>query len=456
MKKLFSIVDIETNGGFSKTGKITEIAIFITDGEKIISEYSTLINPESYIPPFIEDLTGISNEMVENAPKFYEVAKDIVEITKDTVFVAHNSRFDYSFVKQEFANLGYDYVRETLCTLSLSRKFFKGLRSYSLGNICKDFDIELKDRHRAFGDARATVELFNMILKYDLENFEGININGFPIKGFNDDFDLKRLNSLPERFGVFYFYNSEGEVIYVGKSKDIKYGVLSFFKNKKNNNIKSEIVDMDYELTGCELITQIKETEEIFKKSPKYNKRKRKKRKWGICTYEDEKGYLRLNVFNTDESDYNPVVEYLNKKNADDALGEFCTEYGLCKKLCGLYESAGACFYYGLGECKGACCGKEPADEYNNRVKNLINDLSFGLENAYIVFDNCENDKTGIVVFKNNTYNGYVLLDKESDIRMEDIEDVLKQRSVIKGIDELIFSYLKNYNGYRIIHYKDK
>jgi len=162
---LYAIIDIETTGNTHKTGKITEIAIYTHDGFKIIDSYSTLINPECYISDFITRLTGIDNSMVKNAPRFYEVARKIVEMTTDKIFVAHNVNFDYKFIQEEFYQLGYDYQRQTMCTVRMGRKYIPGHRSYSLGNICGELGISINGRHRAAGDALATVKLFEMILE---------------------------------------------------------------------------------------------------------------------------------------------------------------------------------------------------------------------------------------------------------------------------------------------------
>lgn len=161
---MFAVIDIETTGGSLRFGKITEIAIYIFNGEKITDSFSSLINPECEIPAFITRMTGISNEMVAAAPKFYEVAKKIVEITANHIFVAHNASFDYQFIRKEFKELGFDYKRKTICTVQMSRQYLPGYRSYSLGKICADLGIEIIDRHRASGDALATVQLLKHIL----------------------------------------------------------------------------------------------------------------------------------------------------------------------------------------------------------------------------------------------------------------------------------------------------
>lgn len=161
---MYTVIDIETTSGSYKSGKITEIAIFVTDGTQIIDQFISLVNPECYIPPYITEITGINNEMVKNAPKFYEIAKQIVEITQNRTFVAHNVNFDYKFIKHEFGALGYHFDRKKLCTVELSRKYLPGHASYSLGKLCNDLNIELNGRHRAGGDAEATVKLFHLIL----------------------------------------------------------------------------------------------------------------------------------------------------------------------------------------------------------------------------------------------------------------------------------------------------
>jgi len=174
---MFIIIDIETTGNNYKFGSITELAIFQHNGQKITNQYSTLVNPGIDIPYYITKLTGINNEMVKNAPRFHQVAKTIVELTAGRTFIAHNVKFDYGFIKEEFARLGYDYNRKTLCTVQLARKLLPGHKSYSLGKLCSDLGIEINGRHRASGDALATVKLFEILLQKNelLENSKAPN-----------------------------------------------------------------------------------------------------------------------------------------------------------------------------------------------------------------------------------------------------------------------------------------
>lgn len=174
---MFAIIDIETTGNNYKFGNITELAVYLHNGQKITNYYSTLINPGIDIPYYITRLTGIDNEMVKNAPKFYEIAKTIIELTAGCTFVAHNVKFDYNFIKEEFARLGYIFNRKTLCTVQLARKLLPGHKSYSLGKLCSDLEIDINGRHRAAGDALATVQFFEKLLQKNelLENSKALN-----------------------------------------------------------------------------------------------------------------------------------------------------------------------------------------------------------------------------------------------------------------------------------------
>ena len=162
---MFVIIDIETTGNSPKYASITEIAIYQHNGQKIVNHYTTLINPEIDIPYYITQLTGIDNKMVYNAPKFYEIAKTLLELFIGNIFVAHNVSFDYQFIKEEFARLGYNFNSKTLCTVKWAKQLLPGHQSYSLGKLCSDLGIDIYDRHRADGDALATVKLFELLLQ---------------------------------------------------------------------------------------------------------------------------------------------------------------------------------------------------------------------------------------------------------------------------------------------------
>ncbi len=233
---MFAIIDIETCGGkFEyKRGRITEICIVLHDGLTVTETFTTLINPECYISPFYTSLSGITNEMVADAPKFHEVARKIIDLTQDRIFIAHNVGFDYGFIKEEFASLGYKYKRETLCTVRLSRKLIPGKISYSLGKLCDSLGIENEARHRAEGDAVATAKLFDILIQ--LKNMHPQYKN----KGV-DELMTRRidkikqyiLNKLPEECGVYYFLDKEGNIIYICKSTYMYARAMSHFNSKE-------------------------------------------------------------------------------------------------------------------------------------------------------------------------------------------------------------------------------
>uniref|UniRef100_UPI0025B98266 exonuclease domain-containing protein n=1 Tax=Flavobacterium sp. TaxID=239 RepID=UPI0025B98266 len=233
---MFAIIDIETCGGrFEfKKGRITEIAILIHDGLSVVEKFSTLINPECYISPAFVSISGITNEMVQDAPKFYEVANKIIEMTEGRIFVAHNVGFDYGFIREEFASLGYKYKRDTLCTVRLSRKLLPGKTSYSLGKLCDSLGIVIEARHRAEGDAVATAKLFDLLMQAKNNNpqYKNKGVEDLMVRRI-DKIKQYVLNKLPEDCGVYYFLDQDQEIIYVGKSKNAYNRAMSHFNSSE-------------------------------------------------------------------------------------------------------------------------------------------------------------------------------------------------------------------------------
>jgi len=353
---LYVIVDIETTGGSPWKERITEIAIYIYDGKKIIDEFCSLVNPERNIPHFVTNLTGITNEMVEESPRFYEIAKDIVGITDGKTLVAHNAKFDYSFIRQEFKNLGYSYKRKLLDTVSLSRKLFPGHSSYSLGNLCKEPGIEINDRHRASGDAMATVKLFELLLEADEESYMPCIIRNSKISKLNPSLDSKKLDDIPEEPGVYYFYNTDKQLIYIGKSKNIHQRVMSHLSNntsKRAMKMRDEIVDIDYELTGNELIALLKESEEIKQNKPVYNRAQRRNGyTWGVFSSRNDKGYIVFEIKNIRGRNIHPLSVFTSRGSARSSIRSLVDKYELCQQLCGLYKSDNGCFQRQVGICR--------------------------------------------------------------------------------------------------------
>jgi DNA polymerase-3 subunit epsilon len=304
MSKLYAVVDLETTGGRASRDRVTEIAVVLYDGREIVRSFESLINPECYIPYGITQLTGITQEMVAGAPRFYEVAREIVELTEGAIFVAHNVRFDYSFLREEFARLGYTFSRKQLCTVRLSRQSFPGLPSYNLDSITRHLDIAIANRHRAMGDALATAEVLNRCLaRHQGEQAVRQIVNlGIRESLLPKSFSLERLHALPEACGVYYFHDRQGNVLYVGKSINIKKRVFEHFADKtdKAAALQEHVDDLTYELTGSELVALLLESHEIKRLRPPVNRAQRRRRfPYVIHTWTDETGYRRFAMEHT-------------------------------------------------------------------------------------------------------------------------------------------------------------
>ena len=270
---LFAILDIETTGGKFNEEGITEIAIYKFDGHQIVDQFISLVNPERDIQPFVVNLTGINSGMLKNAPKFFEVAKRIVEITSDCVLVAHNANFDNRILTTEFRRLGFTFERKTLCTVELSQKLIPDLASYKLGKLCSSLGIPISSRHRADGDAIATVQLFKLLLNKDVDKEivkQAIKIEN--TKTLAPKL-LSILDELPSKTGLFYIHNSTRTILYIGKGRNIKKTVNQLFlrTSKKAKILQNSVVSVSYEETGNELIAQLKHIEELRINKPKYN-----------------------------------------------------------------------------------------------------------------------------------------------------------------------------------------
>lgn len=277
---MYAIIDFETTGGKFNEEGITEVAIYKYDGHQIVDQLITLVNPERPIQPFVVKLTGITPNMVRTAPKFHEVAKRIIEITEDCVFIAHNTSFDYRILRTEFKRLGFDYTRETLCTVELSKKLIPEMPSYSLGKLCRSLGIPMNDRHRASGDALATLKLFKFLLTKDLSKEitkSSIKILVDKVKVISDKLN-KMIEDAPTVMGVFYIHNKEGEVIYIGRNKNIKKGINQLYlkTSKKILKLQAHSHSISHEETGNELMAQLKFDMASLKHKPKFNNHRKK------------------------------------------------------------------------------------------------------------------------------------------------------------------------------------
>ena len=446
---MYAVVDIETTGNGYKGQKITEISIFIFDGKKVLDEFTTLVNPEAPIPSFITNLTGINQAMIRNQPKFYEIAKKVEEITKDTIFVAHNVNFDYNIIQAEFKSLGFDFKRKKLCTVRLSRKIIPGLKSYSLGNICADEGIPISARHRARGDVEATVELFKRLIERD-DNF---TINSFLNPRSRQAtlpplLDKSVVDNLPEKHGVYFFKNLKKEVIYVGKANNIKQRVISHFydKKKKEQNMCLETADISYTKTGSELLALLLESSEIKQRYPKFNRAQRRAGEAiGLFSYEDQKGIIHL-AYNRLKLAPNAIMKYYSVAECRTHLEHLCSEFDLCPKYCHLQTNVSSCFHYQLKQCKGICCNKESVEMYNERVREAIKSVGIGAENLVIKEKGRTEKEVGFALILDGIYLGFGYVDKDQASQLERPEEYqffVQPQKDNKDVQRIISSYLK-------------
>lgn len=449
---MYTIIDVETTGLRPSEDKITEIAIYKHDGESIVDSFESLVNPECYIPDRITQMTGISNEMVADAPKFYEIAKQIIEITEGSVFVAHNAHFDYGFVREEFKALGYRFTRKTLCTVRVSRKIFPGLPSYGLAKLCKHFKIKLDNHHRAAADAMATTQILEKLLEKNATKLSK-NVVETEIKAKNlpPKINLDEYQALPEETGVYYFHNEEGDIIYIGKSINIKKRVGSHFtqnlNNRKSTDFKSQVAGISYELTGSELVALLLESDEIKKHHPKFNRAQRRTRYfWGIYQRNTKAGYLGLYAARLEtEKNKTPLTMCGSGHTAREILYSKVREYELCMKLCDLYQTKTACFDYQIKQCQGACIGEESVEDYNARVEEAVATFNrYSLRTFLVLGKGRNKQEQSIVAVENGLYLGFGYVDK--DIAISTFDEARQYILSYKDnldVQKIIYGYLK-------------
>lgn len=453
---MYAIVDIETTGGKYNEEGITEIAIYKFDGVEIVDQFISLINPEQPIQPFVVKLTGINNKMLVNAPKFHEVAKRIVEITNDCVFVAHNSEFDYRILGLEFKRLGYDFKKNTLCTVQLAKKLIPDMPSYSLGKLVRSLGIPLTDRHRASGDALATVKLFQMILAKDTEKTIVKNL----IKTEKQPKLSEKLNDiieeLPNATGVYYMHKENGDLIYIGKSKNIRKRVNQHFTgaSKKAIRIQREVYAVTYEETGSELIALLKESQEIKQHKPIHNRAQRRSLfLYALYQEKDAKGYINLKVQKTDGRK-KEVTAFTSLKEGQNLLFKIVDEFRLCQKLCGLYDSPTSCFQFSIDECEGACIAEENPEDYNKRVTQFIEKYHFQNQNLVVIDRGRRVEERTAVLIENGIYKGYAFFDLNYQITNVDVlKNILIPMDNNRDTTNIIKSYIRKSRGIKVIRF---
>jgi DNA polymerase-3 subunit epsilon len=442
---LYAILDIETTGGQFNEEGITEIAIYKFDGHEIVDQFISLVNPEIPIQPFVVKLTGINNAMLRSAPKFFEVAKRIIEMTNDCVIVAHNASFDYRILRTEFRRLGYDFQAKTICTVELSKKLIPEQPSYSLGKLVRALGIPMADRHRASGDALATTKLFQMLLEKDLtkeivKDFIKLEIE----KGISPKL-LDIVEHLPSRTGIYYVHN-----------ENIKKRINQHFTGTttKCKKIQTEVFAVTYEETGSELIALLKESEEIKINKPIHNRAQRKSIfEWALYAEKDTNGYLNLKLQKADGRK-KEITSFTTLQEGKNSLFRITAEYHLCQKLTGLYQTKKDCFQYKIKECDGACIGKISPEEYNARIQEFIDKNSFENQNMVLIDRGRTVNERSAVLIENGIYKGYAFYNLNYQItNIEILKNILIPMQNNRDVKSIIQGHIRKSKTLKILKF---
>lgn len=441
---MYAVLDIEATGGKRGEESIIEIAIYLYDGEKIIDQLISLVQPDREIDIYVQKLTQITPKMVKTAPKFHELAKRIIEITEGAILVGHNVEFDYRMLKQEFIKLGYTYYRETIDTLTLSEKFFPDAESYSLGKLCKSLGIPVSDRHRASGDARATLNLFQII--QDKDSSKELTIKDLMSKETHltsNKFN-QFLQGLPNEIGIYYILNENKQIVYLSRSINIAQSVRKLLTGKSNlsNKVKQNIAEVTFEITGSELVSWIKEYQEIKILKPMFNEvKKNSSFPFSIYIEENKNPYKQILIGKSNIQRPSEILRMSSYNKAMTLVSLISEDFELCAKINEISTEDGACLAYTVGECNGACIGKETPEEYNKRIDQLQAKLSTKNRNILIINKGRRLGEKSFIWIKHGVCMGYGYFELNEQINSEErirermtlVEDTLEIDSIVKG-----------------------
>ena len=451
---MYAILDIETTGGKFDEEGITEIAIYQFDGHQITDQFVSLVNPEKPIQPFVVNLTKITQKMLVNAPKFYEVAKRIVEITTDCVVVAHNASFDYRILQTEFRRLGFEFNRTSLCTVSLSKKLIPDMESYKLGKLVRSLGIPMSDRHRASGDAKATVELFKILLSKDIDKqIIKTHLKNNIETALSGKF-LEMLTDLPTTTGVYYLHNEKGDIIYIGKGNDIKKRVRQHLTGtqRKSLKIQLEIAGVTFEETGSELIALLKENDEIKRHKPKNNRAlKNSMMKLGLLSEVNTNGYINLKLTKYSDSEkYH--AEFKNLNEARRLLFHFTEKHKLCQRLTQVDPGENACFNVSINKCFGACKALEPIEDYNQRVFDLFEEFKFPYSDMVVIDKGRAVDERCVILIEDDEFKGFSYVNLNHQINtIEILRSLIRPMKNNRDARHIIQQYLRKSKSLKII-----
>ena len=423
---MYTVLDIETTGGKYNQEGITEIAIHRFDGHEVVDKFISLVNPEKDIQPFVVKLTGINNKMLRTAPKFHEIAKRIVEITEDAVLVAHNAQFDYRILRTEFRRLGYDFERKTICTVDLSKKLLPDAESHSLGKLVRSLGIAVSDRHRANGDALATLKLFKLLLAKDSDKTIIKTVLREASTGELSERQLDIIEDLPVATGVFYMHDKDGEIIYLSRSSNIKKTVNQQFikPGSRARKLQKETRKVTFDKTGSELIAQLKEYKELNRIKPQYNQPKGKLFNYGLYSETDEIGFIKLIV-----NPLKPGVKTLMTFNGQESGASFLQKINNEIQL-----------------------DKSDNIVYNQKVEETLLRYSMKKRTFLLIDKGREIGEQSVIFVKNGKYKGYGYCELNHQINnIPILESIITPAKGDANTDHIITSQLRKKGSHKIV-----
>lgn len=447
---MYAVIDVETTGGSPANDRIIEIAVIIFDGNRITDSYTTLVNPKKQIDPYVTKLTGISDDMVLNAPTFEEIHQRILEMTHESIFVAHNVKFDFGMIRQEYKRLGIDFNRRQLDTVNLARKVLPGFNSYSLGNICDSLGIEITDRHRAFGDAEATVKLLEMILSksisakhIEVELNHGIDLDLLP-----PYLSKAEIEKLPEDPGVFYYRDELGKVLYLDGVKSIRKKVISHISSLPDSPERQRMFELmrsiDYEPSGTELIAKLIAYREYKKHRPEFNKHiKPQVFTHAVFLNTDEQGFLQLKIHPVDFPNGEAVIRFASKASANKVLSKIIRENNLYS-------------WFGIRSKmkeKGEIDAKSQKN-HNTFIEKTVRKYLYKNPSFFIIGEGIHPDDNSVVWVENNVYKGYGYFNPElTPSTPENLKEVIHADEDDTETQKIIRAQLRKMKHAKIIAY---
>lgn len=444
---MFAIVDVETTGNHKSEEKITEIAIIITDGEKVLAEFQTLVNPLRHIDPFVQQLTGITDKMVENAPTFPEIAEQIFTLLNGNYFVAHNAPFDWALVSRELAVAGFSLESARVDTVAYARKLFPDQTSYALGKLCRQIGIPISNRHRAYGDTLATVHLFHLLLTKDEDRhlLKSIINNGLDERHLPRLLSSEQLIQLPEHAGVVIFRTERGETVAAEAGKNIRKKAIDriqqLYHEISDKEFFHSICEVEAELTGNELMAKIKLCEMQNSLLSKKRVSANRKPAYAVVLEENSLELFQLKTVPAKEVEQQTYIPFTSKTYANKAIEKLMNENGFY----GIYNQI-------IAE-QNELLRKAKVEEYNSRIKRELLSQTYRYPNMIIIDKGCDKHHYSVIWVESGRYRGRAFIPTDMPIDRNSIEEWIEIQEETIEIQKHIRAYLRKSKVLKLIRY---